>query len=250
MDDTVSNSSYALNFRVLPLPPLLLVLSFFWSSQASASEWGNYLSPPKVEFLSGREIRLIEDFTYIDPTGLAWIAPQGSVADGASVPRLAWIALPPLVGKYRDASIIHDISCNTRTRSWESTHKAFYNAMRASGVNSTKAKIMYAAVYHFGPRWLLKEKKKHITPEEAKQFTSDFSKASPGSEIVEEIVEHPASRSGAPKVNLTMRAFPPTVAKSDNEFTRQNFMKLVDKIGSETDEMPITLDDISLWQIR
>jgi hypothetical protein len=29
----------------------------------------------------------------------------------------------------------------------------FYNAMRARGVSDTLAKIMYAAVYHFGPRW-------------------------------------------------------------------------------------------------
>ena len=45
------------------------------------------------------------------------------------------------------------MACNKRDRSWQSVHEAFYNAMLASGVEKNKAKIMYAAVYHFGPRW-------------------------------------------------------------------------------------------------
>ena len=33
----------------------------------------------------------------------------------------------------------------------------FYVASRAGGARLVKAKIMFAAVYHFGPRWALKE---------------------------------------------------------------------------------------------
>jgi hypothetical protein len=29
----------------------------------------------------------------------------------------------------------------------------FYTAMRCSGVDEQKAKVLYAAVYNFGPRW-------------------------------------------------------------------------------------------------
>ncbi len=32
-------------------------------------------------------------------------------------------------------------------------HRTFYTAMRASSVDVWRAKVMYAAVYHFGPRW-------------------------------------------------------------------------------------------------
>lgn len=54
---------------------------------------------------------------------------------------------------YRDASVIHDVACVARTRPWREVHETFYFAMRASGVGEVQAKVMYAAVYHFGPRW-------------------------------------------------------------------------------------------------
>jgi len=49
--------------------------------------------------------------------------------------------------------VIHDVACDQQTRPWESAHEAFYWAMRASRVDAIQAKIMYAVVYHFGPRW-------------------------------------------------------------------------------------------------
>jgi hypothetical protein len=59
----------------------------------------------------------------------------------------------PFSGQYRNASVIHDVACVQRTRPWKVVHKAFYNAMKASGVSNRLANIMYGAVYHFGPRW-------------------------------------------------------------------------------------------------
>ena len=32
-------------------------------------------------------------------------------------------------------------------------HRMFYNASRCGGVGEVRAKVMYAAVFHFGPRW-------------------------------------------------------------------------------------------------
>src|SRR5262249_13191170 len=61
-------------------------------------------------------------------------------------------------GKYRDASVIHDVACQLRQRPWELVHLTFYNAMRAAEVDWTLARIMYAAVYHLGPRWTYTEK--------------------------------------------------------------------------------------------
>jgi len=99
-------------------------------------------------------MRLLASFAYIDPTGQKWEAPKDSVVDGASIPQFAWSFIGgPFEGNYREASVIHDVGCDQKVRPWNIVHEAFYWAMRASQVESWRAKVMYAAVYHFGPRW-------------------------------------------------------------------------------------------------
>jgi Protein of unknown function (DUF1353) len=103
---------------------------------------------------SEREMILIEPFGYIDPDGNQWDSPAGSVIDGASIPKFAWSYIGgPFEGKHRNASVIHDVACEQKQRPWDKTHEIFYYAMRASGVGYVLANTMYAAVYHFGPRW-------------------------------------------------------------------------------------------------
>lgn len=69
-------------------------------------------------------------------------------------PRFAWSIIGgPFEGKYRKASVIHDVTCVEKARPWQEVHLAFYEAMLADGVGEKKAKVMYAAVYHRGPRW-------------------------------------------------------------------------------------------------
>lgn len=75
------------------------------------------------------------------------------VSDGASIPRIFWIAYPPLDGKYRLGAVIHDYYCDTKTRTWKDTHRVFYDALKTSEVDEITAKGMYAAVYNFGRRW-------------------------------------------------------------------------------------------------
>ena len=110
-----------------------------------------------MEFLTQKyDAKLLEDFTYTgpEPDKLFWLAPKGFITDGASIPRIAWSFIGgPFEGQYRKAAIIHDVACVERTRSWQVTHRAFYTGMRAAGVDEADAKVMYAAVYHFGPRW-------------------------------------------------------------------------------------------------
>ncbi|WP_089727536.1 DUF1353 domain-containing protein [Candidatus Thiosymbion oneisti] len=100
-----------------------------------------------------RDMRLLEDFKYIDDNGKVWSVPKGQVVNGASIPQTFWTFGPPFVGDYRRASVVHDHYCRTRTESWEDVHRMFYEAMQADGVPSYKAKVMYAAVYAGGPRW-------------------------------------------------------------------------------------------------
>lgn len=101
-----------------------------------------------------RTMTLVEDFAYIDPSGARWDAPRGSVVDGASIPRAAWtLAGGPFEGRYREASVIHDVACDERRRPWQSVHRVFFNAMRAGGVPLGRAQAMYWAVRKFGPKW-------------------------------------------------------------------------------------------------
>ena len=104
--------------------------------------------------VDGRKMTLTEDFGYVDSQNRQWIAPAGTTVDGASIPSAFWTFIGgPFEGKYRCASVVHDIECERMTSSWEDVHRMFYEAMRCAGVSDAQAKTMYYAVYHFGPRW-------------------------------------------------------------------------------------------------
>jgi len=113
--------------------------------------------PPQAELLDdGRMMRLLSPLGYVSESGERWPVMSGVVVDGASIPRAFWSLIGgPFEGRYRNASIIHDRYCDLRSRPWQPTHRMFHDAMRCSGVGKAKAKLMYYAVYRFGPRWSL-----------------------------------------------------------------------------------------------
>lgn len=117
---------------------------------------GQYLGSPQVEFLDdGRLLKLLNEYGYVDDKQRKWIAPQGAIVDGASIPRPLWtIVGGPLEGGYRNASILHDWYCDVRTHPWRDVHHMFFEAMLASSVPRMKAQAMYLAVYYGGPRWM------------------------------------------------------------------------------------------------
>ena len=119
---------------------------------------GRFSGKAVVEMLDdGRQVRLLQALSFKDSAGRIWTAPASSVSDGASIPRSLWTVLgAPFSGNFTRPSIIHDHYVQTRERSWEDTHKMFYEALLASGVSKTKAQIIYAAVVRFGPRWVKK----------------------------------------------------------------------------------------------
>jgi hypothetical protein len=131
------------------------LLDFTAPTTGPTREWGEFSGTPKVEILGdGRLLRLLEDFAYIDPRKKTWVAQKEMTVDGASIPMVFWsITGGPLEGQFRNASIIHDEACVRKTESWQDVHRMFYEACRCGGVPELKAKVMYAAVYHFGPRW-------------------------------------------------------------------------------------------------
>lgn len=99
-------------------------------------------------------MKLLNDYRFEDPNKEIWLAKKGSTVDGASIPQIFWSIIGgPLDGPYRNASVIHDYYCITRTKGWHETHKVFYYGMRAADVVPVKALTMYYAVLAFGPRW-------------------------------------------------------------------------------------------------
>jgi hypothetical protein len=129
----------------------LLVLCW----HARAENFGEYIGTLEASFLNdGRTLKLLKDYAFKDTKGYTWVAPEGFKVDGASIPRFFWTIIGgPLEGKYRNASVIHDVYCVSKQRSWEDTHRMFYDAMRANDVSELQAKLMFYAVYGFGPRW-------------------------------------------------------------------------------------------------
>lgn len=112
-------------------------------------------TPPQVELSAdGTQITLLRPMAFIDSKGRRWHVPTGTVSDGASIPRVFWTIIGgPLNGKYRNAAIIHDRYCDTKTRPWRETHMVFYEAMLAAGAGEQLSWLMYKAVENFGPQW-------------------------------------------------------------------------------------------------
>lgn len=81
--------------------------------------------------------------------------------DGASIPQV----FTALVGdpndpSFANAAALQDAYCGKgnedlsqfHSRTWEETHRMFYDSLLVNGTPAAKAKIMFAAVYLAGPR--------------------------------------------------------------------------------------------------
>ena len=120
---------------------LILALLFFsfncGTFTAQGQGQGHFEGELIVKFLpDGRNVQLEAPYGYTDPEGRDWDVPAGMITDGASIPRVLWVIYPPFTGLYRQAAVIHDYYCETRTRPWKDTHLVFYNAMLTANVDS------------------------------------------------------------------------------------------------------------------
>jgi hypothetical protein len=200
---------------------VLSVLIGFSSGKSLAA--GSYSGLVKSEWSpDGRTMTLLEDFAYTDPVGRKWLTPKGHAVDGASIPQIAWTIIGgPLEGKYRDSSVIHDVGCDKRWAPWQIVHEVFYMGMRTSGVEEWRAKIMYAAVYHFGPRWPEVVKVSGIpavqTPV-ARENALQVAKAEPGS-TAEIVSVFPSTNTPSQSTStFTVRINPPPLRLTEEQF--------------------------------
>jgi len=128
-----------------------------WVRGASKQQnkWGHYSGYVEARWENdGRSMTLLSELRYTDPDGVVWIAPTGSQVDGASIPRSLWSLMGgPFEGKYRNASVLHDVSYDQHNKPWQVCDRMFYNAMRCSGVSAVEAGTMYYALRKFGHHW-------------------------------------------------------------------------------------------------
>ena len=206
---------------------------------------GRYEGTVQAEWLpGGRTMRLLKPFHYLTPDGQRWTAPAQAVVDGASIPQFAWSIIGgPFEGKYREASVIHDVACDEKKRPWEEVHETFYYGMLASGVDRIIAKIMYAAVYHGGPRWKLDS----ITYAPATSKVQDvLAKAAIGVTAGSTVtVEEPV---GAYGPSYGRKPFLVTVTPPPASLTEADFKDMKETI--ELAESAFSLGGLSLEQIR
>ncbi len=131
------------------------------------NKWGYYSGEPVTKWNSdGRTMTLLSELRYTDPKGVVWIAPAGSEVDGASIPRSLWTFMGgPFEGRYRNASVLHDVAYDRKDRPWDEVDRMFYNAMRCSGVGPVEAGTMYYSLLKFGHHWKVEVRKaKRVKP--------------------------------------------------------------------------------------
>lgn len=114
-----------------------------------------------------KKCRLKGELTYISSrNNLVWQTDEwkngngnkifSGLTDGASIPSWARKIIGDKYDKsYLKAAIVHDHYCyvENHVRTWQETHKMFYDALIDLKVDKTKAKAMYFAVYIGGPKW-------------------------------------------------------------------------------------------------
>lgn len=207
-----------------------LVIATLCACCSGGSEFGTYDGSVRTRWLDdSRAMEVLAQFSYTDPDGEVWVAPKGAIVDGASIPRWAWTAAGgPFTGRYRKASVIHDVACDAKEAPWEKVHEAFYWAMRASGVKDLRAKVMYGAVYHFGPRWPQEVQIAELSEEQVVDATQRvLAAAPPGStaEIIDdrgviirerEVLGHTQRTSSRLRV---LRVSPPRTRIKTDDFT-------------------------------
>ena len=122
---------------------------------ARASGWGRFSGPIETRWENdGVTMVLLNELRYTDPYGQVWVAPAGSRVDGASIPRPFWSIIGgPFEGKYRNASVLHDVAYDEQKVPPEEADLMFYNAMRCAGVGATTAKTMYYVLLRHGRHW-------------------------------------------------------------------------------------------------
>ncbi|PJZ65675.1 DUF1353 domain-containing protein [Leptospira wolffii] len=108
---------------------------------------------PITKWTGERLMYLEEDFYYIDSNEKKWLAPKGSCINGATIPQELWSTIgSPYTGKYRRASIVHDVAVGengnpsvTKEQRREAD-RMFHEACLTDGCSIRLANLLYIGV--------------------------------------------------------------------------------------------------------
>lgn len=116
---------------------------------------GRFICPKGTRFQLSKEVLFWSRQFYNPQTNsYVWIAPKGSVIDGASIPRIMWSLVgSPFSGSYKRSAAIHDVECVQRDHPSELIHHLFKEMLDADGVTGWRKSAMATAVILGGPSW-------------------------------------------------------------------------------------------------
>ncbi|MDO6586474.1 DUF1353 domain-containing protein [Salipiger sp. 1_MG-2023] len=106
--------------------------------------------------------RMSAPMQFRDARGRTWVAPSGTLTDGASIPPIfVSIVGEPRAPEYANAGALHDAYCGIGNEGglmyhearWQDVHRMFFDGLIASGTPERRAMVMFAAVWLGGPRW-------------------------------------------------------------------------------------------------
>ncbi len=235
--------------QALPGPSLLDPLA-----PAPVPNYGKFEGTLQVEWLPDeRHLLVLAPFDFVDPNGVSWGVARGKIVDGSSIPSLARSLIgDPFGEKYLEATVIHDVACDDRDGDWEAAHAAFYHALMASGADKAKARLLYAAVYHFGPRWDTRLELKNVpaarAQAEAGKLTRQFS---PGRDV--KLVLTPRKPSAAELTSHAPRAVDILVTAPETRRTVNEVDFVMLRLAMEKRETssagPMSLEEIRNFQV-
>lgn len=97
-----------------------------------------------------RSMRVIRELAFQDQDAKNWLAPAGSIVDGASIPRALWTVVgSPYTGDYRRASVVHDVAsveAGGDKKKRRAADRMFFHACRTGGCSIWQSIVLYLGV--------------------------------------------------------------------------------------------------------
>lgn len=103
----------------------------------------------KVETADGKNVKLLEGFTYITLSGIVINVAPSEESDGGSTPQIIWNLIPP-TGDWWMAAFLHDHLYRNTNFKRSFCDDTILEAMKRLGVNRFKAYLIYWNLRMFG----------------------------------------------------------------------------------------------------
>ena len=123
------------------------------------------LPNPKIEFISGEQIKLLEDFEFDRA-----VVPAGFISDGTSIPRFLHSYVRPFGDGLR-AALPHDANYRWQNVTRKEADRLFYRRLKMIGMRTSKAWALWAGVRSGG--WVTWRIHKAVLDEQRERTKTD-----------------------------------------------------------------------------